>query len=195
MKSLFKKIKDKFLTFFGDIKVFKYPFWIIYDPCQYQVEGKKLREILSALRPGDILCRGYVNYLDGYFIPGKYSHSGIFVGNNTVIHAIAEGVERCDVLDFLKCDCVCIVRPKDKHSTTLAVDRAHGYLGTNYDFNFTAGDEALYCHELTATCYREKKIKKHIPKLLWGLIKGKEPLYLAQSFIESDDFTVIGEFE
>ncbi len=195
MKKLFKFIKDKFLTFFGDIKVFKYPFWIVYDPCQYQVEGSKLREVLHTLKAGDILCRGYVNYLDGYFIPGKYSHSGIYVGGDTVIHSVAEGVCKCDVLDFLQCDCACIVRPKDHKAITLAIDRAHGYLGTNYDFNFSAGDEALYCHELSARCYREKKITKHIPKLLWGLIKGKEAVYLAESFIESEEFEVVMEVE
>jgi hypothetical protein len=26
---------------FGDIKIFKYPFWLIYDPDDYEVTGEK----------------------------------------------------------------------------------------------------------------------------------------------------------
>lgn len=195
MKKLVKFLKSKFLTIFGDIKVFKYPFWIVYDPEQYQISGTKLREILNVLQPGDIIARGYVNYLDGYFIPGRYSHTGIYIGADTMIHSVAEGVCKVDVLDFLQCDRCCIIRPKNRNAVTDAIDRAHMYLGTKYDFSFSAGDDALYCHELTAACYEGLKIEKHIPTLFGGMVKGKEPLYLAQSFIESEDFKVIGEWE
>lgn len=195
MKKLIKYLKSKFLTIFGDIKVFKYPFWIVYDPEQYQIAGAKLREILNTLQPGDIIARGYVKYLDGYFIPGKYSHTGVYIGEDTMIHSVAEGVCKVDVLDFLQCDRCCIIRPKNRGAVPVAIDRAHMYLGTKYDFSFSAGDDALYCHELTASCYKDLKIEKHIPTLFGGLIKGKEPVYLAQSFIESEDFEVIGEFE
>ena len=195
MKKLIKYLKSKFLTIFGDIKVFKYPLWIVYDPEQYQISGAKLREILNALQPGDIIARGYVKYLDGYFIPGKYSHTGVYIGANTMIHSVAEGVCKIDVLDFLQCDRCCIIRPKNRGAVPVAIDRAHLYLGTKYDFSFSTGDDALYCHELTAACYKDLKLEKHIPTLFGGLIKGKEPVYLAQSFMESKDFEVIGEFE
>ena len=195
MKRLFKKLKSKFLTIFGDIKVFKYPLWIVYDPCQYQICGQKLREILDLVQPGDIIARGYVNYLDGYFIPGKYSHTGVVISANTMIHSVAEGVCKVDILDFLQCDRCCIIRPKLASAVPVAIDRAHDYLGTKYDFSFSEGDDALYCHELTASCYKDLKIQKHIPTLFGGLIKKKEPVFLAQSFIESEDFKVIGEFE
>ena len=195
MKKLIKYLKSKFLTIFGDIKVFKYPLWIVYDPEQYQIAGAKLREILNTLQPGDIIARGYVKYLDGYFIPGKYSHTGVYIGGDTMIHSVAEGVCKVDVLDFLQCDRCCIIRPKNRGAVPVAIDRAHMYLGTKYDFSFSAGDDALYCHELTAACFKDLKIEKHIPTLFGGLIKGKEPVYLAQSFMESEDFKVIGEFE
>jgi hypothetical protein len=35
MKKIIYKIWSKFLTMFGDIKIFKYPFWLIYDPGDY----------------------------------------------------------------------------------------------------------------------------------------------------------------
>ena len=70
--------------------------WIVYDPEQYFITGDHLREIENMIQVGDIVCRGYTSYLDGKFIPGKFSHSGIYVGNHTVIHAVAEGVEKID---------------------------------------------------------------------------------------------------
>lgn len=190
---MFKRLKKKLLTIFGDIKVFRWPFWIVYDPDMYGMTGSKIRQALDVLRPGDILLRGYRHYADGYFIPGKYSHSGIYEGDGKVIHAVAEGVCRIDVLDFLRCDICCVLRPKDSGHAVHATFKAKEYLGTKYDFNFSKGDSALYCHELTAICFKEAKVERYIPKILGGLIKGKEKVYLAQSFLDSPDFEKVYE--
>ena len=72
---MFRWIRRKFLTIFGDLKIFPWPMWIVYDPVVNQISGSKLREVLNAIRPGDVILRGYKRYLDGYFIPGIYSHS------------------------------------------------------------------------------------------------------------------------
>lgn len=197
---MFKKIKSWFLKIFGDIKIFKWPMFIVYDPVLYQISGAKLREVVSALQPGDIVVRGYVHYADGYFIPGIYSHSGLYVGNNNVIHSTAEGVNRVDILDFLQCDRCAVIRPacEDKAShITKAIERAHEYLGTPYDFAFTEGDDAFYCHEFTAACYKELRIEKKIARLsgLLKWIKKKEPVFLAESFMTSPDFKVILEIK
>lgn len=199
---MLKKLRDKLLTFFGDIKVFKYPFWIVYDPEQYFITGDHLREIENTIQPGDIVCRGYRSYLDGKFIPGKFSHSGIYVGNHTVIHAVAEGVEKIDILTFCQCDCVAIIRPKVKSVdlqyptewyVNRAIERARSYLGRKYDFGFTAGDDALYCHELSASCYDKFGIEKKIARLPGFLkfIKKKEPVYLAESFMTNANLEVV----
>jgi len=194
---MFKWLKRKFLIIFGDIKIFKYPMWLVYDPSIYELEGIKLRNAIETLQPGDIVCRRYIHYADGYFIPGKYSHSGIYIGGNKIIHSVAEGVCEIDVLDFLKCDGCIIIRPKNtpegKEAATKAIEAAKSYLGTKYDFGFAPGDEELYCHELTAHCYKGLNIEKHIPTIFFGLIKGKERVYLAQSFIESPDLDVVYE--
>ena len=52
---MFKKLRNWFLKIFGDIKVFPYPLWLVYDPDQYFIDGAKLREILDTVQPGDIL--------------------------------------------------------------------------------------------------------------------------------------------
>lgn len=70
----------KFLTWFGDLKYFPYPMWIVWDPGSYRVKGEDAREVLELARPGDILLRSYDNYVDGLFIPGRYSHVGLYVG-------------------------------------------------------------------------------------------------------------------
>ena len=189
-----RKLKRILLTIFGDIKVFRWPFWIVYDPDMYGMTGSKIRAVLDIIKPGDIVLRGYRHYADGYFIPGKYSHSGIYIGNNMVVHAVAEGVSKIDILDFLMCDICCILRPKQEGIGDSAVKKAISYIGTAYDFDFSKGDTSLYCHELTAISFLPKiRVERFIPKILFGLIKGPHKVFLAQSFIESPAFEIVYE--
>ena len=121
-----------FLKLFGDLKVFKWPMFIIYDPSSYQVKGADIRQVLKIAKPGDIFVRGYKNYLDGYFIPGYFSHAGLYLGEvlaaheelivhpkgkalfrtgeQIVVHAMAEGVFMEDLLDFCRCDYMALLR-------------------------------------------------------------------------------------
>jgi hypothetical protein len=90
-----------------------------------------MRTVIERVRPGDVLVRGYDAYLDGKLIPGLFSHAGIYLGRTTdadrcaapaahrerltlgeqtVIHAIAEGVLTEDVLDFCRCDRLVVLR-------------------------------------------------------------------------------------
>ena len=127
-----KGVIDKFLTFFGDLKVFPFPMFLIYDPGSYRVKGEHIRELISTVRPGDILVRGYKNYLDGYFIPGYFSHAGLYLGpveekdrelvprpegkklfktgEQMVVHAMAEGVLMEDLIQFCRCDYMAVLR-------------------------------------------------------------------------------------
>lgn len=90
------RIKEEFLRFFGDLKVFNaqprlfllphllttfpFRFTLLHDPSSYKVKGDDMRKAMSDLRPGDILVRGFGNYVDGYFIPGFFSHAGLYLG-------------------------------------------------------------------------------------------------------------------
>ncbi len=124
-------VRDRLLTVFGDIKVFRHPLWIVYDPGGYRVKGRDMRALLDLLKPGDILVRGFTAYLDGKVIPGYFSHAGLYLGETTpadlahvpekardrfvtgkqvMIHAIAEGVLMEDVLDFGRCDRLAVLR-------------------------------------------------------------------------------------
>jgi hypothetical protein len=135
-----KGTMESFLTVFGDLKVFRWPLFFLYDPGSYKVKGKDMREVINLIQPGDILLRGYINYLDGYFIPGYFSHAGLYLGRvdaeylkkiwtdddnyapvdevirkcqtgeQMVIHSMAEGVFMEDLLNFCRCDRMIVLR-------------------------------------------------------------------------------------
>lgn len=75
-----KSLLGKVLTVFGDLKAYKWPMFLIYAPRGYQVRGIDCREAMDVVRPGDVLLRGYCDYVDGWFIPGFFSHAGTYVG-------------------------------------------------------------------------------------------------------------------
>ncbi len=154
-----KTLWENFLTFFGDIKIFQYPLFIVYDPGSYRIKGKDAREILGLLQPGDILLRGYDNYLDGKFIGGVFSHAGFYYGKaaiedcpfpagdpqrelfipgeQMVVHSMAEGVFMEDILTFTRCDKLAILRLPEQISkqpveTIRVID------------SFSAEEEAVY---------------------------------------------------
>lgn len=90
------KLKEEFLRFFGDVKLFDaqprlfilphllttflFRRTLLHDPRSYQVKGTDMRSAMDCLMPGDILVRGYDNYVDGHFIPGFFSHAGLYLG-------------------------------------------------------------------------------------------------------------------
>ena len=188
--NIFKSIKNTFLRILGDIKVYLFPMFIVYDPSTYRIKGTHTREAINTLLPGDIILRKYVNYLDGFFIPGTYSHSSIYIGGNKIIHAIAEGIEEIDVIDFLRCDGFCILRQESPCLAAKAVETAKSLLGKQYDFDFKDGNNSYYCHELTANCYPDLGIKKSKTRILGFRVKDR---YLADSFLECDKFQKILE--
>jgi len=130
-----KSLLGKLLTVFGDIKIYKWPMFLIYAPRGYQVRGVDYREAMDVVQPGDVLLRGYIDYLDGHFIPGFFSHAGTYVGRLTaddlkeaegidaealfepgpqmVVHAKAEGVLCEDLLDFCRTDRMAVLRLPD----------------------------------------------------------------------------------
>lgn len=193
--------RNWFLTKLGDVKVFKWPMFLVYDPDDYQVTGNEIAAVESVLKPGDVLCRGYNHYLDSKFIPQKsgntwdgkfagrgWSHGAIYVGNQTVIHAVAEGVEKIHLLDFLKCDRVAVLRPSK--GARRACGEAKRCVGLGYDFGFNAGDAvSLYCFELVAVCYPGICFGKFEVSKLFGLLK--RDVYLAQSFFDCESMRLL----
>lgn len=196
ISKFFSWIKTKFLTIFGDIKVFSHPMFIVYDPSYYKMTGEKIRNAEKLLKPGDVICRGYDNYLDSYFIamssPDLFSHAGVYVGNNTVIHAMSPHVRKDDVIDFMLCDRIAIYRPK--RGVKRAIKKAWKFYDdvVPYDFDFKIGNSSLYCFELAAKCYDFLNIPTFKASHLFGLIK--RVVFFASSFEQSEDFIKIFEY-
>jgi len=193
---LVKSVKIAFLTVFGKIKIYRWPMFIIYDPKGYDIKAKDIRLAMSMAKKGDIFVRRYRNYLDGYFIPGRFSHSSIYMGDGVIIHSMSGGVQKIDIIDFLRCDGFAILRPKSwisEETIDKACEFAKSHLGSDYDFDFedSDGDEKFYCHELVRKCYSKLDIPKEIPSLWNGMIKSKKQVYLAQSFFDSPDIEVV----
>lgn len=204
MKNYLYKIWSKFLKFFGDIKVFKYPCWLVYDPDDFQITGENILEILKILKPGDIVLRGYNRYLDGKFIPNKsgvsiknprkkigigFSHGGIYIGNNKIIHAIAEGVQQINVIDFAYCDRIAIFRAKTGKTKAIQIAKKLFKQKTPYDFSFSCENNAVYCFELCNLCYKQLQLKPFEIKKFFGFLKKK--VIIAQSFIDSEKLDLI----
>lgn len=186
---MFKWLKEKILTIFGKIKVSKYPLWLTYNPSTFQAKGDQYRKAVEILEPGYIIGRGYEDYLDGYFIPGDYSHSCIcssmLTNGQKIIHSMAYGVFEEDLIDFLRCDRFVIFKPKK--CLKKAVKIAKSLIGKKYDFDFDLENNKYYCHEFCATCYPDLDIKPIKTKY------GKEA-YTIDSFINSKDFEIVYEF-
>lgn len=188
----FFKYKQKFLTIIGDIKIYKTPCWCLYNPDEYEynIRGEFIREINNVIQPGDVVLRGYNHYLDSWLIPGEFSHSGVYIGDNKIIHAIAEGIKEIDLIDFFQCDKACVLRPNK--GSQEAVNCAKSFLGKHYDFDFNNEDSSeFYCHEMTANCFKSLNIQAK-PITLFGInIKCLKNRYLAESFLSNVNFTKI----
>jgi hypothetical protein len=210
--ALLENLYNGFIKFFGDIKVFKYPMFLLYDPGSYKVKGEDIRQVIKTIQPGDILLRGYVNYLDGYVIPGFFSHAGLYVGevkqsdslglkpdqlddfkagDQMVVHSMAEGVFMEDVINFCRCDYMMILRrnssveSEESRKTTFngVYKIALSDLGKSYDFKFDFKDfHKLSCTELVFDC-----CKGFIRD--YGIdIKTRRVMLMKKRLITPDDF-------
>ncbi len=209
---MFTRIYNTFVKVLGDIKIFPYPMFILYDPGSYKIKGDEMREIIQLVKPGDILIRGYVNYLDGYLIPGFFSHVGLYLGmvkdddkkyvkpeamhlfktgDQMVIHSMAEGVFLEDILNFCRCDYMVILRrvfsietPEAQNiSFDKVFERALQLLGLPYDFQFNFSDiKKLSCTEFVHACCKEFIEEYGI------LPKRHQFIFFSKTILSPDDF-------
>jgi len=209
--SLWERIYNRTLKMFGDVKVFKFPFFVLYDPGSYLIKGDETREVMNTLKPGDILVRGYKNYLDSYFIPGFFTHTGLYVGNvpnednvmllpsaknafyaegeQIVIHAMAEGVFMEDLLNFCRCDYLLILRSSEvtQENVNQIYNRALMNLGTPYDFRFDFSRyNNLSCTEFVYVCLEDILKKSGVTLRHRRAPLTKRPTLIPDDFINSE---------
>ena len=168
--SLLYNIKKKFLTFFGDIKWegICHPFWFVFNAHGYQLRGKHYRAVKKIIKPGDILIRRFEGYVDKFAIPGYFNHAGIYVGDEMVVHAIAEGVIKEDIIDFMRTDHLMILRPAGVKNKIKAVEQANALIGSPYDFDFNFEKcDRFSCTELICFLYPNVAKPKRRASALW----------------------------
>jgi hypothetical protein len=155
LKKLTFYLRAKILKVFGDLKVFKYPCWLVYDPKGYKASTEDFKVVLKKAEPFDVLLRRYDNYLDAYFIPGYWNHAALFVKqakdsnlDGTVVHFMAEGCVEEDLFKFFKTDYVCLLRPKFDFDVPTVLKRMDLAREKDYDFGFNTNNyNRLYCSE------------------------------------------------
>lgn len=187
MKTQIYNLYKGLMTRFGDI------YFATEPPECRALQIEILMEVIDA---GQIICRGYDPYLDGYFIPGDYSHSGVVLNKREMLHSIAEGVKPIHPIDFvMHCDRFIILQPPYSPVNEVreleigkVVDRAiwHNEANqTEYDFTFCE-DGKYYCHEFTADCLSQVGIDVPRTTKRFGVwpIRFYRELYLAQNIID-----------
>jgi hypothetical protein len=180
-------LKVSFLKAFAHFKIYKFPCFLVWDPHTFDVKGNHYYAVRDSIQPGDILLRGYRNYLDGYFIPGKYSHAAIYIGDEKIIHAMTPDVQWTDLVTFMRCDRICVIRPNvSEQDKLLAIHRTQEMLGKAYDYDFVFeadGDETkttqrkFSCSELIYFSYNN-----NLAELEWRIVEKNYFLFTKSIF-------------
>ena len=169
LPSIFYKVKNALISWFSDIRVYIGGV-ILFGSSSYEIKGPHTRQVLNVLEPGDVLLRRYNHYLGSVLIPGYWSHAAIYVGDNKVVHMLGGGITDEDILTFLRCDNVMVIRCEDSTKVAAAVKEAFNYLHKDieYDYEFNFNDiKAMSCTELIDVCYGHPEYKnKPINKLI-----------------------------
>lgn len=165
----FYEIKSKIIKWFGNITIYPYPMFIMFGSYGYKIKGPDVRKLIEILRPGDIVLRRYNHYISGLLIPGFWTHSSLYVGNDNIIHILGEGIIKEDILTFTRCDAICVLRKKDNAVGTTpieAIQCAENLFENKiqYDFEFSENPDKLYCSEFTHVCYGKPALSKKLKK-------------------------------
>lgn len=176
----YQEIKSKIISFFADIRLYIGGF-ILFGDSSYKIKGPQMREILDILKPGDILLRRYSHYLGSLIIPGYFSHAAIYIGNNEIIHMLGAGINKEDILTFLRCDDIAILRTsEDEAKEAVYQAKAYYIAGIKYDFNFDDKPDRFYCTEFIDNLFNYP-IKKQI---------GKK-IIMPDNFLNSNFFEIV----
>ncbi len=188
MLLLFKVL---FLKWFRHVKVYAWPMFFVWNPHTFSVKGHHYYEARKLIKPGDILLRSYIQYLDSYFVPGEYSHAAIYIGGDDeeIIHAMTPDVQTTTLANFMRTDKFVIVRPNvSTEDTNTAIERTKSKLGVRYDYAFmfevTDSSERLFsCSELCYYAYQ-----KNVKELNWN-IKNYEYKFFTKILFTKELFT------
>ena len=129
----------------------KKPLWFMWNPKLHKIKGFEIRKIIDSMKEGDIILRRFNGYLNTIFTPGFWSHAALVISNKTVIHALASGVVKEDIIDYCRTDNICLIRRKNITDEEIEkiIRIANGMIIDNiqYDFDFSDNNGKVYCTE------------------------------------------------
>ena len=112
-------------------------------------------QILSVLRPGDVMITRKEHAITNYFLPGYWPHAAMYVGGQRVVESLKDGVMERDIISPFSNDAISVIRPQlDAETIKIAIERAHSHVGKPYDFDFdfTRADR-MVCTEVVYRSY------------------------------------------
>lgn len=184
--NLLYRIQKKLFTFLGDIKVFgwKHPLWFQINAHGYKLGGKYYYSVQKLIKPGDVFIRRYDGYFSSYVLPGFWTHCGMYIGDDQIVHSISEGVVQETLIDFMRTDYLLVLRADVKEENVKkAIELAKSIIGKPYDFGFDFKDiNRFSCTELVAYCY---------PGLILGTKRFGKTRIIADDFANSSNFKLI----
>ncbi len=128
-----------------------------WNPRKNYLTQTEYNQVSTQVQLGDIVLVGQYRRLSSLFIRGVFTHSLVYVGDGTCVHAYAKGVEKIKFIDlFSEYDTMAIVRVPGLNTIqqeviTTFLERR---LGEPYDFWFEAKDpQAWFCSELTCAAF------------------------------------------
>lgn len=184
MNEFLYKIYTRIVTWIGDIMFATKP---------PKTTSRQILDLLDIIKPGDVICRKYTYYLDSYLIPGKYSHSGIVINKDKMVHSISDGVSYIHPIDFIKdTDGFIVLRPKYENDEAInkTLLQCEYYIDNKIKYDFLFNDpNKLYCHELSCACLGMGGILIFPSSITLGFfpLKFKKIVYLADDLIKKCD--------
>lgn len=171
---LFKKLKRRFIYFFGRDLRFKRPFiveklirtWVAPalsfsnhtdpDKVHYYSSRTHLEELEALACPGDILLRYQDGYpFDRYFV-GTWQHAGIYYKKGLVIDAMGNGTYLRTLEQFGEADGLVLMRIRDisRKQVHRALAYAFEQIGKSYSVDFNDNIAEQYCSGLIVNAYK-----------------------------------------
>lgn len=162
-QNLIYSTKSTLFSLAGDTKI-----------TNYKINDRDYKILEYELCPGDIILTRNRGYISNLFIPGFWTHVGIFIGNQKerniyltsrfdktippnidLIEALSEGVVFSTLGKSFKADNIAVLRPEiSKLEVEKVIEKALAQINKNYDFNFDLeSDSLIYCTELVYQSY------------------------------------------
>jgi hypothetical protein len=132
---------------------------VVLHPRKNLLNNRDLVKSRLLLRKGDIVLLGNLRETSAFFIKGAVTHTALYVGRRTFIHAIGDGVEYTSLHHmFTEYDTMAILRlpqgiKRRKKTIKSAIKFAKEQLGKPYDFDFNKGVNKIFCTELVNESY------------------------------------------